>query len=72
MPGRPWFRHTLLAPGLTTGYAPWTLPGLRQAVQEGDATMMAEQARILSERIAAAANELAQAAKLANTMPVKP
>ncbi len=72
LPGRPWFRHTLLAPGLTTGYAPWTLPGLRQAVQEGDATMMAEQARILSERIAAAANELAQAAKLANTMPVKP
>jgi N-acetylated-alpha-linked acidic dipeptidase len=54
LPGRPWFRHTIFAPGLTTGYAAWPLPGLRQAVEENNASMMAEQSRILTERIDAA------------------
>jgi N-acetylated-alpha-linked acidic dipeptidase len=34
--GRPWFQHLLVAPGLTTGYAPWPFPGLTQAVEEKD------------------------------------
>jgi N-acetylated-alpha-linked acidic dipeptidase len=38
LPGRPWFRHAVYAPGLTTGYACWPLPGLRQAIEENDAT----------------------------------
>ncbi len=28
LPNRPWFRHMLIAPGLTTGYAPWPFPAL--------------------------------------------
>jgi N-acetylated-alpha-linked acidic dipeptidase len=60
LPGRPWFRHTVFAPGLTTGYAAWTLPGLRQALQDDDAAAMTEQARILAERINAAAGALAK------------
>jgi N-acetylated-alpha-linked acidic dipeptidase len=36
LPGRPWFRHQIYAPGLTTGYAVQTLPGLRYAVEAGD------------------------------------
>jgi N-acetylated-alpha-linked acidic dipeptidase len=35
--GRPWFQHLLVAPGLTTGYAPWPFPGMTQAVEEKDA-----------------------------------
>ncbi len=27
LPGRPWFKHAVYAPGLTTGYAAWPLPG---------------------------------------------
>lgn len=39
LPGRPWFRHMLIAPGLTTGYAPWPFPALQQAVEEKNAEM---------------------------------
>lgn len=36
LPGRPWFRHQVYAPGLVTGYAVQYLPGLRDAVEQGD------------------------------------
>ena len=36
LPGRPWFRHQIYAPGLVTGYAVQFLPGLRDAVEQGD------------------------------------
>ena len=37
LPGRPWFRHQVYAPGRVTGYAAQFLPGLRDAVEQGDA-----------------------------------
>jgi N-acetylated-alpha-linked acidic dipeptidase len=58
LPGRPWFKHAIYAPGLTTGYASWTLPGLRQAVIENDAEMIAAQLPALAERIEAATSAL--------------
>jgi len=33
LPGRPWFRHTLTAPGTFTGYGAKTLPGIREALE---------------------------------------
>ena len=36
LPGRPWFRHQIYAPGLVTGYAVQYLPGLRDALEAGD------------------------------------
>ncbi len=36
LPQRPWFRHLIYAPGLTTGYAPWPFPELTQAVEDRD------------------------------------
>jgi len=33
LPGREWYRHMLYAPGLYTGYAAKTLPGVREAVE---------------------------------------
>lgn len=39
LPNRPWFRHMLIAPGLTTGYAPWPFPALQEAVEKRDAAM---------------------------------
>ena len=32
LPGRPWFKHPVYAPGLTTGYASWPLPAIRQGL----------------------------------------
>ncbi len=36
LPGRPWFRHHLYSPGLYTGYGVKTLPGVREAIEEGE------------------------------------
>jgi len=36
LPGRPWFRHQLYAPGLLTGYGVKTLPGVREAIEGSD------------------------------------
>ena len=36
IPGRPWFRHQIYAPGVNTGYAAQFLPGIRDALDAGD------------------------------------
>jgi N-acetylated-alpha-linked acidic dipeptidase len=33
LPGRPWYKHQLMAPGLYTGYSAKTLPGIREAAE---------------------------------------
>jgi N-acetylated-alpha-linked acidic dipeptidase len=35
LPGRPWFKHMLYAPGLYTGYGVKTIPGVREAIEVG-------------------------------------
>jgi N-acetylated-alpha-linked acidic dipeptidase len=45
LPNRPWFRHMLIGPGLTTGYAPWPFPALQQAIEEKDAAMFAAESK---------------------------
>jgi N-acetylated-alpha-linked acidic dipeptidase len=37
LPGRPWFKHMIYAPGRLTGYAAQFLPALDDAIKEGDA-----------------------------------
>ena len=34
LPGRPWFRNLIYAPGRFTGYGAKTLPGVREAIEE--------------------------------------
>jgi N-acetylated-alpha-linked acidic dipeptidase len=34
LPGRPWFKHQIYAPGLYTGYGVKTLPGVREAIEQ--------------------------------------
>ena len=33
LPGRPWYRHLIYAPGMLTGYGAKTLPGVREAIE---------------------------------------
>jgi N-acetylated-alpha-linked acidic dipeptidase len=47
LPERPWFRHTIYAPGLYTGYGVKTIPGVREAIDAGNFTRAAEQAAIV-------------------------
>lgn len=65
LPGRPWFKHALYAPGVTTGYASWPLPGVRQAILEDRPEMLAEQAEALVGRIDAATEALRHATEQA-------
>jgi N-acetylated-alpha-linked acidic dipeptidase len=34
LPGRPWYRHHVYAPGFYTGYGVKTLPGVREAIEQ--------------------------------------
>ena len=34
LPGRPWYRHMIYAPGVKTGYGVKTLPGIREAIED--------------------------------------
>ena len=36
LPRRPWYRHSLYAPGLYTGYGVKTMPGVREAIEQKD------------------------------------
>jgi N-acetylated-alpha-linked acidic dipeptidase len=35
LPGRPWYKHLIYAPGLFTGYGAKTMPGVREAIEQG-------------------------------------
>lgn len=54
LPGRTWFKHAIYAPGVTTGYASWPLPGVRQAILDGNADLLKAQVDALVGRIDAA------------------
>jgi N-acetylated-alpha-linked acidic dipeptidase len=34
LPGRPWFKHMIYAPGQYTGYGVKTIPGVREAIEQ--------------------------------------
>jgi N-acetylated-alpha-linked acidic dipeptidase len=68
LPEREWFRHLVYAPGLTTGYASWPLPGLRQAVEQDQPELFAQQAPRLAARLHAAAEALRAAAEIAQSL----
>ncbi len=56
LPHRPWFRHSIYAPGEYTGYAAAVIPGVNEALDQGDR----ERAR---QQLAALAAALERAAK---------
>jgi N-acetylated-alpha-linked acidic dipeptidase len=45
--GRPWFKHVVFAPGLWTGYAGATFPGLIEAVDAGDVSALYRWANVV-------------------------
>jgi N-acetylated-alpha-linked acidic dipeptidase len=48
LPGRPWYRHTIYAPGEFTGYAAVVLPGVNEAIDAHDAARTQREIGILS------------------------
>lgn len=43
LPRRPWFKHSLYAPGFYTGYGVKTVPGVREAIEQKNWTETTEQ-----------------------------
>ena len=51
LPGRPWYKHSIYAPGLYTGYCVKTLPGVREAIEQYHAKEVQEQILVLTTSI---------------------
>ncbi|MGH9341632.1 MAG: M28 family metallopeptidase [Acidobacteriota bacterium] len=64
LPKRPWFKHAIYAPGYYTGYASKPLPGVSQALDDGEYTIAAFQAQLLLQQLRAANQTLDQIRRL--------
>ncbi len=58
LPDRPWFRHTIYAPGEFTGYSAEVLPGVNGAIDAQDARLAAQQLTVLTQALERAARSL--------------
>lgn len=65
--GRTWYKHTVFAPGMNTGYAPEILPGVTEALQRHDLVALQREADSLSAALRRAAARLNDAAALARS-----
>jgi N-acetylated-alpha-linked acidic dipeptidase len=64
LPGRPWYKHPVYAPGVYTGYDAKTLPGVREAVEARAWEEANQQARRLAQSLRALASQVEQATRL--------
>ena len=58
LPHRPWFRHSVYAPGEYTGYAAVVIPGVNEAIDKGDADRARRQLGVLAAALERAAKTL--------------
>jgi N-acetylated-alpha-linked acidic dipeptidase len=58
LPHRPWFRHTIYAPGEYTGYAAVVIPGVNEALDKGDSERARQQLAVLAAALDRAAKTL--------------
>ncbi len=58
LPGRPWYRHMVYAPGLRTGYGVKTLPGIREAIEERRYAQAEEYAGVVARALNAYSDRL--------------
>jgi N-acetylated-alpha-linked acidic dipeptidase len=64
LPGRPWFRHQVYAPGLYTGYGVKTLPAVREAIEQRDWKQAREQMVLVAQTIEGLSREIERATAL--------
>ena len=58
LPNRPWYRHTIYAPGEFTGYAVVVIPGVNEAIDARDPELVAQQLAVLTQALDRAASAL--------------
>jgi N-acetylated-alpha-linked acidic dipeptidase len=64
LPGRPWYRHQIYAPGFYTGYGVKTLPAVREAIEQREWKKVAGNVEVLARTIEAVAKEIDKATAL--------
>jgi N-acetylated-alpha-linked acidic dipeptidase len=65
LPRRPWYKHTIYAPGFYTGYGVKTMPGVREAIEQRDWKEAQDQIEIAAKAISRLAEHLNNTTKLA-------
>jgi len=65
LPRRPWYKHTIYAPGFYTGYGVKTMPGVREAIEQRDWKEAQDQIKITADAISRLAEHLTNTTKLA-------
>ena len=63
LPGRPWFKHQVYAPGFYTGYGVKTMPQIREGLEEGRFTEAQGGVRTVSSAVNALAAQVEEATK---------
>jgi len=58
LPNRPWYKHTIYAPGEYTGYAAVVIPGVNEAIDAKDSTRASQQLGVLTQALDKAAHQL--------------
>ena len=61
LPNRPWYRHTIYAPGEFTGYSAVVIPGVNEALDAKDQARAAQQLGVLTKALDRAAQVLENA-----------
>ncbi len=64
LPKRPWYQHSLYAPGYYTGYGVKTMPGVREAIEQKDWKLVDEQVAKLAAALTREGDLIARAAQL--------
>ncbi|HTE32173.1 MAG TPA: transferrin receptor-like dimerization domain-containing protein [Chryseolinea sp.] len=64
LPKRPWYRHTIYAPGYYTGYGVKTLPGIREAIEQRSWKEAQEQIEIAAKAISDYTHQVDAATKI--------
>ena len=63
LPHRPWYKHTIYAPGEYTGYEAVVIPGVTEAIEAADVPRAQDQIAALTQALNRAADTLESAAK---------
>ena len=58
LPNRPWYKHTIFAPGEYTGYAAVVIPGVNEAIDAKNWPLAQQQLGVLTEALNRAAGAL--------------
>jgi N-acetylated-alpha-linked acidic dipeptidase len=64
LPGRPWFRNEIYAPGFYTGYGVKTLPAVREALEQKNWRLAAERIPMLAKVLEREADGISQVTRM--------